>query len=103
MRRLTVGIGLVCAAACGSNTLVIESDTQWSGSAGGLGSSETIQGSGNRTFDMGNEESFCWSLQKQTRSGSLRVYAKVPTITGVDRQGDGVTSADFGVVSGCMK
>ncbi len=99
MKRLALVVAL---AACGSNTLVIESDTQWSGSAGSLESSETIQGSGNRSLDMGNKESFCWSLQKQTRGGSLRVYAKVPTITGVDKQGEGVTSADFGVVSGCM-
>src|SRR4051812_7026771 len=102
MRRLIVALALG-SAACQSRTLEIESNTQWSGSIGGNGS-ETIQGSGNRSIDIGTEGgSYCWAIQKQTRTGSLRVYVKAHTITGTDNQGDASTSADFGVVSGCAE
>jgi hypothetical protein len=88
-------------AGCTSRTLEVESNTSWSGSLGPGTSSASIQRSGNYSLDIGNTDTYCWVLQKETRTGSFRVYAKVHTITGVDRQDDETTTADFGVVSGC--
>ncbi len=96
-------LAVVLLAGCTSKTLEIESNTSWSGSVGAAASSHTIQRSGNYSFDILTGDTYCWVLQKDTRPGSLRVYAKVHSITGVDREGDATTTAEFGVVSGCTR
>lgn len=100
MRWPFLVVVLLTATACGGPTMVIESDTSWSGSIGGTGSSATYSGSGNREFDL-ESGTTCWSIQKQTRPGRLRAYVKRKTITGSDVEGDATTNAEFGVVSGC--
>jgi len=53
-------------------TIVIESDTEWSGSIGGLGGSRTVSGSGSASFTIHSSiVSAC--IQKQTEWGYLTV------------------------------
>lgn len=95
---------IACAAllvgACTSKTLEIESNTTWSGAIGGDATS-TIDGRGSRSIGIPSSGIYCWDLQKQTQEGSLRVYAKVKTVTSSERDGDATTTAEYGVVSGC--
>ena len=100
MFRSLLILATASLAACQSKTLEIESDTQWSGSVGGT-SSRTIDGSGNSSVDIDANDTICWDFQKQTQGGRLRVYAKVHSITGNDRDGDETTTAQFGIASGC--
>ncbi len=98
MKRLVLLVPLFALAAC-SITLEIESDTSWSGAVGGT-SSTTIDGSRNRSIDI--PSGTCWSFQKQTETGRLRVYATSTSIVGAtNREGEAVTTARYGVVSGC--
>ena len=101
-KRLLLILTIALLAACESKTLEIESNTTWSGAVGGTGS-RSIQGSGNQSISITGTDTYCWTLQKETRTGTLRAYAKVHTITGVDNQDDETTTADFGLVSGCTK
>jgi hypothetical protein len=104
MRRSVVVVLSYAAslAACTSKTLEIQSNTSWSGAIGGI-SSRTVQGSGNASFAINTNDTFCWTMQKETEQGSLRAYAKVHTITGVDNESDETTTATFGIVSGCTR
>jgi hypothetical protein len=98
MKTFSIALAVVALAGCGRE-LHVESDTEWSGAIGGVSSSSSVDGSGNDVFDI--EPGDCWTFQKETRTGSLRAYATSKTIFGEDKTGEAVTSAEFGIVSGC--
>lgn len=98
--RSLILVGLVAVSACSSKTLEIESDTQWSGAVGG-NATHSVDGSGNGSISIDASGIVCWNFQKQTTAGRLRVYAKTKTIVSSERDGDAVTTAQYGVVSGC--
>jgi len=93
---------IMTAGGCTSKTLEIESDTNWSGAVGSTGS-RTIDGRGNRSFDIDPSGIVCWDFQKQSEAGRLRAYAKIHTLVSADRDGDETTTAAFGVVTGCTQ
>lgn len=104
MRNIARCITLVALCGCvgdSNRTLIIESNTTWSGSLGAGTSSTTIQRSGNYTLNIGSGMTYCWVLQKETQQGSLRAYVTTGSITSSERQGDQTTTASFGVISGC--
>ena len=98
--RYALLLSLALLTACGAQgTVYVEADTNWSGSIAGV------------SYDGGPGQSYirlkgygvtCWAVQKQTRAGTLTVYAKIDRgITGTETQGKATTSAAFGVVTGC--
>ena len=87
----------VLVTACGPREMVVESDTRWSGAIG----NSSRDGFGNETFPITGSGTWCWSIQKQTRSGYLRAYSRTPSILGVEKSGEGETNAQFGIVTGC--
>jgi hypothetical protein len=75
-------------------TIVIESDTEWSGAIGGLGGSTTRSGSGGASFTIHSSiVSAC--IQKQTEWGYLTVKI-LKNGQLVEQQS---TSAAYGVVT----
>ena len=99
--RAMIGVGaLFLCAACGGTELHVESNTTWSGHINGS-SGASYDGSGNEVFKLETGVLTCWSFQKQTPAGSLRVYAVEGGIFGTGKAGDATTTAQYGVVSGC--
>jgi hypothetical protein len=93
----------VVLTACGGKTLVVESDTAWSGTIDGVGQ---VAGRGKATYDldaMRNES--CWTITKTTEAGTLRVYAEQSTFFGLGNEvhAETTTSAPKGVASGCIQ
>lgn len=72
--------------------LEITSDTTWSGSI----NNTTVDGSGNKTFDI--DDNSCAVFQKQTSSGRLKLKVKGGIFGGGE---EGETTAEYGVVSVC--
>jgi hypothetical protein len=101
MLRLCLGLILVCA--CSGKTLVVESDTSWSGTIDRLG---TVAGRGGREFGLGGlQGEVCWTLVKTTSLGTLRAYARDETWFGLGAEvdGDASTTAPNGQVAGCAQ
>lgn len=91
-----IAVSLVFSA-CGPREMVVESDTYWSGAIG----NSSRDGFGRETMKITGSGTWCWSIQKQTRGGYLKAYARVPGIFGPEEYGHAETNAQFGVVTGC--
>jgi hypothetical protein len=103
MRAVLSGAALAIAlGACTDRELIVESNTDWSGFIDEEESGYSRDGSGNARFDLDNGR-ICWTFQKETDAGVLRVYAKTKEIFGTDRQGDASTTAAYGFVTGCAE
>lgn len=100
MRLLRLFVLAVPVTACAPKVrLHVESDTSWSGAI----ANSSYDGSGNASFGL-TGDIVCWSIQKRTRDGQLRAYATVErAIFGTERQGGATTTAEYGVVSGCVE
>ena len=97
-----VVIGFV-ATACGSKTLVVESDTSWAGAVGEVGS---VEGRGRATYELSaTADRICWSLAKLSEAGTLRAYAQRSTFFGLgsDVEAEATTTAPLGSVTGCIQ
>ena len=78
----------------------IKSNTSWSGSFDG----RTVDGTGNKTVNLSNDEVVCCVVQKDTEEGYLEV--RIIDDSGGLFTADGEkakTTADYGVVSVCSK
>ena len=67
-----------------------------------------MEGRGSRDFELSgsaNREAPCWSIQKQSDAGTLRVWVEQSTWFGLgnDIDADGTTNAPQGVVAGCAR
>ena len=79
-------------SGCGKE-LIVESDTSWSGSMNG----SSIEGGGNKTYDMDN--SSCATFQKNTERGYLRLKVKGGILNSILDESS--TTARYGVCSVC--
>ena len=103
MRAVLSGIALAIAlGACTDRELIVESNTSWSGFIDEEESGYSRDGTGNAKFDLDSDRT-CWTFQKETDAGFLRVYAKTKEIFGTDRQGDARTTTPYGFVAGCVE
>lgn len=101
MPRLFWSVVLLCG--CSGKTLVIESDTGWSGTIDRFGD---VAGRGAKEFGLGGfQGEVCWSIVKTTALGTLRAYARDDTWFGLGSQVDGeaATTAPNGRVQGCAQ
>lgn len=100
MRCASVIAGLLLTA-CAGKTLKVESDTAWVGTIDQFGA---VQGRGNADYDLGKTSGeVCWTFQKVTSLGTLRVYSDDQTWFGLGSEIDGeMTTRDpSGTVQGC--
>lgn len=100
--RVAIGAVLLLSACRQDFKAEVESNTSWSGSFGGA----SVDGSGNRTVDLPDEDPQCVAVQKTTRNGSLSVRVVVENggFLGVAGPSSGewvTTTAEFGVVTAC--
>jgi hypothetical protein len=100
--RAVPWIGLiVLLAACDTQDLYIESDTQWAGTVG----DRQVEGEGNAVIDLSGvpHARSCWRLEKRTTAGTLRAYLRDKTWFGLGTEidSDQTTTAPNGVVEGC--
>ncbi|GJQ22187.1 MAG: hypothetical protein HBSIN02_25420 [Bacteroidia bacterium] len=78
----------------------VESDTSWSGSFSG----RTVDGTGNQTVDLDDDEVVCCVVQKQTERGRLKVSIVNEGSNPFASDGESKeTTAAYGVVSVCNK
>lgn len=93
---------LVLVTACGGTTLVVESDTSWSGSVDGYGA---ISGRLKAEYDLGDAADKCWTVSKATEAGTLRVYARTSEWFGLGDEvsGEATTNQPMGTVTGCVQ
>ena len=101
MRRLFAGLATAALCACSSKELVVESDTEWQGTIDQFG---TVKGRGNARYDISDGDGeICWTFQKKTSLGTLRVYADDGTWfdLGSEIDGEQTTTAPDGQVTGC--
>lgn len=100
MIKLCVFILTVFLIGCSDHWKAkVESNTSWSGSFNGT----TVDGHGNQTVDLGNDDIVCCVVQKQTTGGRLKVSI-VNESNNPLGSGDGEskeTTAQYGVVSVC--
>lgn len=100
MRYLLILIALIfagCAEKDESPHWVAEvtSTTSWSGAFG----NRSVDGRGNDTVDLGEDEIVCCVVQKITEGGSLRVAIRNTTNNRISEEA--TTTAAYGVVSVC--
>jgi len=101
MTRVWIGVLLLCG--CSGKTLVVESNTSWSGEIDRVG---TVAGRGGKEFGLsGLRGEVCWVITKSTSLGTLRAYARDDTWFGLGSEVDGeaVTTAPNGRVEGCAQ
>ena len=102
MKHMLVTVAMVAAlGACTDRRLIVESDTEWSGFIDEEESGYSRDGSGNARFDL-DDGRVCWTFQKGTEQGSLRVYARTKELFGTETHGDARTTAVYGIVAGCV-
>jgi len=89
----------VLVVGCSDWKAKISSNTSWSGSFGGT----TIDGSGDRTIDLPNDEIVCIVVQKRTRKGTLSAEIVNESFLGLGGSGKKTTTAEYGVVSVCSE
>ncbi len=75
----------------------ITSDTSWSGSFGG----STVDGSGNQTIDLPDDEIVCIVVQKETEQGTLSAEIIDEGFLSFGGSEKKTTTAKYGVVSVC--
>ena len=87
---------------CEANYKVkIESNTSWSGYMSGA----SVDGSGNRTIDIPEEDVVCATVQKETENGFVKVTLvdESPNIFGGGEIASRYTDAKYGIVTVCNK
>jgi len=84
--------------SCTDYKAKVESNTSWSGAFG----NRTVDGSGNQTVDLDDDEIQCCVVQKQTTTGRLKVTIVDEGFLGADGE-SAETTAEYGVVSVCSK
>jgi hypothetical protein len=78
----------------------VESSTEWSGSFSG----RTVDGRGNQTVDLDDDDLVCCSVQKQTESGFLKVSVINEGSNPLASDGESKeTNAAYGIVTVCSK
>jgi hypothetical protein len=105
--RLVPALLCLLLAACGGRTLVVESDTEWSGTLDAYGN---ISGRGTARYELdargltGSSGQTCWSVTKTTEAGTLHAYVEESTWFGLGNQvsAESVTKVPNGVVGGCV-
>jgi hypothetical protein len=85
----------------------VTSNTSWRGQIGGSTqngdlTSTSVEGSGNRTVDLGSEKRVCCAFKKTTASGYLKVKIKNEAFLGTDGP-EAETSVSFGLVELCTQ
>jgi hypothetical protein len=99
--RVLVLVPALLLLGCDEKSLVIESDTAWTGSINHLG---PVSGEGSGEFDLSDFPSdVCWQLRKTSSAGTLRAYLRDETWFGLGKEidGDQTTTAPSGEVRGC--
>lgn len=97
---LIVLVGLLFGGCSDDWKAKVESDTSWSGSFSG----RTVDGSGNQTIDLDDDEVVCCVVQKQTERGRLKVSIVNEGSSPFASDGESKeTTAAYGVVSVCNK
>jgi hypothetical protein len=76
----------------------VESNTSWSGAFG----NRTVDGRGNQTIDLDDDDVQCCTVQKQTEEGRLKITIVDEGFWGSDGE-SAETTAAFGVVSACSE
>ncbi len=84
--------------SCTDYKAKVESDTGWSGAFSGT----TVDGSGNQTVDLDDDDPQCCVVQKDTENGRLRVTIVNEGFLGTNGESK-ETTATYGVVSVCSK
>ena len=92
-------------AGCGAQVLHVESDTAWTGTIASIG---PVEGRGSRDFELSGSPDrgqVCWSIQKASDAGTLRVWVEQSTWFGLgnDIDADNTTTDPLGVVNGCAR
>jgi hypothetical protein len=98
LKKFVCAAATFALAACSGPTLHVTSDTAWSGTVNGNGRSDTVAGSGDKTFEL-RRGTTCWTFNKTTAQGTLRAYARG---NGSPLNGDDRTADPFGSVNGCV-
>jgi hypothetical protein len=91
---------LAFVMGCGGTTLVVDSDTSWTGSVDGYGA---ISGRLSAEYDLRAGGGQCWTVSKATEAGTLRVYSKTSEWFGLGTEvnGESTTTQPMGTVTGC--
>ena len=95
---LTITMGLVFFG-CTDYKAKITSTTNWSGSFGGT----TVDGSGNQTIDLPDDEIVCIVVQKETEHGILSAEIIDEGFLSFGGGEKKTTTAKYGVVSVCSQ
>jgi hypothetical protein len=101
MKYLLLFISIITICSCGPDWKAeVKSDTSWSGSFG----NSTVDGSGNQTVNLPNDEIVCCVVQKDTEAGYLevKIVDKGGSLFATDGE-KAKTTADYGVVSVCSE
>lgn len=100
MKRGAIVALLCLSVGCSHDAMArVESDTQWSGAFG----NRTVEGNGNQDVDLPDETPTCASVQKQTRTGRLKVTTFDDGNAWLKWDGETAeTIAEFGVVTVCI-
>jgi hypothetical protein len=100
MRAAAVPLVCCLLAGCAERTLMIESDTSWSGNVQQVGA---INGQGGAELELPSTGGrLCWDLQKGTTAGTLRAYVRdKKNFFGTDTDGDMATTEPNGLITGC--
>jgi len=96
---------VACTGCSKDWKLELESNTSWSGSYGtgspGSTTSGTIQGSGNRTFNLGNDDGICAGFT-QTGPGQLKLtLEKKGTLLSPGKKKSAISNVAGGVAEVC--
>lgn len=91
----------ILSSSCTDLKAKVESDTSWSGSFG----DRTVDGSGNQTIDLPDDEPQCCVAQKNTTGGKLKITIINDTANPLATKelNSSETYAQYGVVSVCSK
>ena len=103
VKRLLLWFGVGLLVGCSDKTLVVQSNTVWSGTVDQFGA---ISGRGNGSFDLGSTYGqVCWTITKETVVGILRAYSDDKTWFGLGSEvdGDQTTTEPNGKVTGCSQ
>jgi len=95
-----LALSTLILAGCTDWKAKVESNTRWSGSFSG----RTVDGNGNKTIDLDDDDVQCCVVQKETEQGFLKVSIVNEGSNPFASDGESKeTTAAYGVVSVCNK